>query len=198
MSAPASYPLAWPLGWPRAKRRHPASFRDKSNGKLAAVPLSVACRRLQDQLDSLRARDVTLSTNLETRVDGQPRGDRAEPFDGGAALYFKLNGRDTVLACDKWDRVADNIVALAKHIEAIRGQERWGVGTVMQAFAGYQALFPPPPWHETLECRPDASREEIHAAYLKQARAKHPDTGGDRHLWDRLQNAYEEAKASIC
>jgi hypothetical protein len=58
-------------------------------------------------------------------------------------VYFKLHGKDRVLACDKWDRVADNIAAIAAHIDAIRRQDRYGVGTIDQAFAGYSALPPP-------------------------------------------------------
>jgi hypothetical protein len=33
--------------------------------------------------------------------------------------------------------VADNIAAIAAHIDAIRRQDRYGVGTLDQAFAGY-------------------------------------------------------------
>jgi len=36
--------------------------------------------------------------------------------------------------------VSDNIAAIAAHIEALRAQERYGVGTIEQAFAGYSAL----------------------------------------------------------
>src|SRR3712207_8918795 len=48
-----------------------------------------------------------------------------------------LKGEKRVLACDKWDRIADTIHAIAKTIEATRGIERWGSVTTEQAFAGY-------------------------------------------------------------
>jgi hypothetical protein len=35
------------------------------------------------------------------------------------------------------------MAALAAHIGALRGQDRWGVGSVEQAFTGYQALPAP-------------------------------------------------------
>ena len=71
-----------------------------------------------------------ISTNLKLRLDGLPRSDQATPADPGVAVYFELDGKTIVLACDKWNRVADNIYAIAKHVDALRGQDRWGVGTV--------------------------------------------------------------------
>lgn len=206
MTAATAYPLAWPLGWARSTVRRPAAFKDGKSASRPtygnyqpAIPVSIAVarERLQRELDHLAAINVILSTNVELRLDGHPRSARAEPTDTGAALYFNYGGRDTVLACDKWDRVADNIVAIAKHIEALRGQERWGVGTMAQAFAGYQALPSVPGWHETLEVAPTACRADIDAAYRRKARSAHPDTGGSRHSWDRLQAAYEQAKGSV-
>lgn len=61
-------------------------------------------------------------------------------IDRGAAVYFEMKGKPVSLACDKWNRVEDNIWAIAKHIEALRGQQRWGVGSIEQAFRGYTAL----------------------------------------------------------
>jgi hypothetical protein len=44
-------------------------------------------------------------------------------------------------ACDRWDSVADNVQAIRKTIEALRGIERWGTGDMVQrAFAGFVAL----------------------------------------------------------
>ena len=57
-------------------------------------------------------------------------------------MYFKLDSvpEGLVLACDRWLRVEDNIAAVAAHIGALRGIDRWGVGSVRQAFAGYKRL----------------------------------------------------------
>jgi len=141
------FPLTWPVSWPRARSRSTARFSQKvDNGRwneTKSVTIAVARDRLQREVDLLGAKDIILSTNVELRLDGQPRSDRNPPADPGVALYFKLKGRDTVLACDRWDRVADNITAIAKHIEAIRGMDRWGVGSVDQVFTGYQALPAP-------------------------------------------------------
>lgn len=193
-----AYPLAWPAGWPRAKSRQRASFSKKtwdssyrwqSTGRLSVAD---ARQRLSDELDRLGARYVTLSTNLETRLDGQPRSNQAEPADPGVAVYFRLDGKDIVLACDKWDRVADNIAAVAKHIDAIRGMDRWGVGSTRQAFAGYEALPAPEQWWQVLGLSERAGREDIKAAYRQKAREAHPDQGGSDAAMARLNAARDQ------
>ena len=73
-------------------------------------------------------------------------------------------------ACDKWDKVKDNINAIANTIAAIRGIERWGASDMMErAFSAFEALPPPMsglrPWYDLLGARPDASANEIEAAY---------------------------------
>ena len=194
------YPLTWPAGWPRAKSRLDALFhkrRDTGRGytEKSSLTMAQAREQLQSELDRLGARDVLLSTNVELNLNGQPRGDRARPSDVGVACYFKLKGRDTVLACDKWRRVEDNIVAIARHIEAIRGQDRWGVGTVEQAFTGYAALPAPIAkrhWTAVLGLTIDATRDAITARYRELA--KH--AGGDEGKLLDLNLARDEALAA--
>ena len=193
-----AYPLQWPAGWPRARHRTRAAFGTTGRsreGYKQSLTVAEARGRLSDELDKLNARYVTLSTNMELRLDGAPRSGQPEPHDVGVAAYFHLAGKETVLACDKWDRVADNIAAIAKHIEALRGMDRWGVGTAAQAFAGYQALPSPEQWWQVLKVKPDASRDEITAAYRDLARAAHPDTGGSTAAMARLNAARDQGLA---
>ena len=193
----SAYPLHWPISRARWRgTRRTAQFKDY--GRTLGLP--AARVRLRDQLDALGGRQVVLSTNLELRLDGRPRADRTAPSDPGVALYFKLAGRDTVLACDKWDRVADNIGAIAKHIEALRGQDRWGVGTIEQAFAGYQALPAPEgakDWREVLGLTGAVTLAQIDAAYRAKAHAAHPDKGGSTEAMARLNAARAAAKAAL-
>lgn len=183
------YPLSWPMPKPRTRHRGTAHFKDYG-GK---VSIAKAIERLETQLDAIGAASPVLSTNLELRLDGRPRSDRSPPADPGVALYFTLKGRKIALACDRWDRVADNIVAIAKHIEALRGQDRWGVGTIEQAFAGYEALPAPEQWWQVLGIGMQATAAEITEAYRKLARAAHPDTGGSEAAMARLNAARDEA-----
>lgn len=193
-----AYPLQWPSSWWRAAYRSRAKFNTKGrSGYADSLTVAESRQRLSDQLDALGARYVTLSSNLELRLDGQPRSGAPEPKDVGVAVYFRLNGKDTVLACDKWDRTADNIAAIAKHIEALRGIDRWGVGTAAQAFAGYQALPSPEQWWQVLGVSQHAEKSEISAAYRAKAATCHPDQGGSDAAMARLNVARDQGLDAI-
>ena len=135
--------------------------------------------RLQAEVERLRATSPILSSNVELRLDGQPRAGRAEPVDPGVALYMRLRGQPVVFACDRWDKVAGNMAAIAAHIEAMRGMARWGVGSVEQLFTGYTALpapLVPDDWRSALQQPRDLAAAE--EAYRRLMRAAHPDSGG--------------------
>jgi hypothetical protein len=187
-----AYPLSWPFGWKRTPthlRQRAAFGKNRANSygwqTKDRLTLEQARARLVGELDRLGARDEVLSTNLQLRLDGWPKSGQRVPDDPGAAVYFDYAGRPTVLACDKWDRVEDNIAALAKHIEAMRGMDRWGVGSVEQAFTGYQALPAPDPWWKLLGLDgPVRDESAIKSAYRKASTAAHPDRPGGSH--DRM------------
>jgi hypothetical protein len=155
-----------------------------------------ACEAVLDELRRLGADPAAavLSTNVGTRQGRLPRSLTAQPADRGVAVYFVLSGRDQVLACDKWDRVEDNLYAIARHIGALRAQSRYGVGTVEQAFQGYLALPPKEPWWSVLKVSPDAHHKDIERAYQREARRVHPDHGGSAEAMARLNAAREEAR----
>lgn len=203
---PTAFPLTWPSGWLRTPvaRRAPAKFRStqtkswSSGGSYRAsdaIKLTDARDRLQREFDLMRATGVVLSTNLRLRLDGLPRAGEPEPADPGAACYFKLRGRPVVLACDRWTRVAGNIAAIAAHLDAMRGMERWGVGSVEQLFTGYAALpapIAPDDWRSVL--RNPQSLDEAETAYRELMRSAHPDAGGSQAAAARLNAAIAEAR----
>ncbi len=182
-------PLEWPTGRKRATWREDAKFRH-DGGRL---PFDKAVKRLEGELDRLGAKDVRLTMNVERSLSGKPIGS-VTPSDPGAALYFMLKQKPYVLACDKWDRLADNIGALAAHIEALRGQERWGVSEgVEQAFAGHAALPPPKtPW-QVLGIPEGSNEIIIRQAHRKLATLAHPDNGGSDDAMAELNRARDEA-----
>lgn len=202
MDAPQRYPLFWPAGWPRAKIRSTAAFgvmREKGGHGFksrSVLGMDEAMKRLERELEALGAKDIVLSTNHELNLRGIPRGDRS-PADPGAAVYFKLRGKDAALACDKWNRLADNIGALAKHIEAMRGMNRWGVGTVEQLFTGYTMLPAPEQWWNVLGVPRNATKGRAFNAYRDKAREAHPDQGGSDAAMARVNAAWEAAKAEF-
>jgi DnaJ domain len=204
MSEPVRFPLQWPVGWERtpAHERMAASFRKGGSatrdpvtgigGRAPTRALSVpdALARLSQQLGLLEATHEVLSTNLQVRLDGLIKGGQVEPADPGAAVYFRLHGAARCLACDRWTRLADNIAAIAQHVDALRRIDRYGVGSLDQVFAGYAALPPTSAdWWIILGVPRDATREQIETAFRALARRYHPDSGGDHTAMARINDA---------
>lgn len=189
----SAFPLAWPAGWPRAARRNRAPFQ---------MTLKGARDHLMNELRLMGARYVVLSSNMELRQDGLPYANQRQPTDAGVAVYFQWRGKQMTFACDRWEKVEDNVRAIGKTIEALRGIERWGASDMMErAFSAFEAL-PPPSGTVTVSCwdildlTPGAPGAEIDRAYRSKAKNAHPDRGGTREDWDRLQAAYEQALAA--
>lgn len=199
MAEQKSYPLTWPEGWPRTPShlRKDSPFTRAIRYASRMRSMDEACSGLVSELRLLRASGEILSTNVPRRLDGQPYSNKSQPSDTGAAVYFQFKGKPVSLACDKWRRVEDNIWAIVKHIEALRGQQRWGVGTIEQAFRGYTAL---PAigqsggikWWETLGVPLNASHDQVKEAYRLLVKKYHPDVagGGDSELFHRIQEAW--------
>lgn len=195
-----TFPLKWVDGRPRTAAPKTALWRHDGR----PVTMTVAKRRLIDQVSAMtkpgktwRVTNMILSTNIELRRDGGARLDRRDPSDTGVAFYFDLDGKPHALACDRWDRVPDNVAAIAAHIEALRGQERWGVADIAQAFAGHVALPAPEQWWQVLGVPQTATAAEINAAYRSKAQTAHPDRGGSDAEMARL-NAARDAGLGRC
>jgi DnaJ domain len=204
MENKTAYPLCWPEGWPRtagneiAKSRflRPCAYSSRYRS------LSEVVNELQGELDRLGAGNIILSTNIVLKLDGLPRSGQVAPKDKGAAVYFLLDNKPVSLACDKWDRVEDNIWAIVKHIEALRGQERWGVGNISMAFRGYMAL-PAPQGNgcdpfDTLGIPKNSSWDQVKDAWRNIAKAHHPDTSGsDGEFFKVAKEAYEQIEQMV-
>lgn len=194
MTPKEAFPLTWPEHWPRTARERIQQSRFGTWAK--PVTMAKACQLLYDELRRLGVSDIIVSSNVRVRLDGLPMSGQAQPNDKGIAVYFKFKGRQTVFACDKWHRVEDNLYAVAKHVEALRGQHRWGVGSIDQAFRGYQALperSGGSAWWEVLGVAINASEEQITNAYRAKAKLAHPDTGGSHEKMTALNDAYRVA-----
>lgn len=203
MKTQQAFPLSWPASWKRTDFRRVAPFHKIGPSRnRRQVSMNEATIEIYRELKLIGVGDynVVISTNVELRNDGLPYSNRARPSDPGAAVYFKLKGKDCVLACDKWDRVEDNLTAIAKHVEALRGQERWGVGSVEQAFAGYTALPAPgdsgTDWRDVLGVDDSGPRafEFARDRYRDLAKAAHPDNGGSHARMVVLNNAWDAAR----
>lgn len=196
-----AYPLAWPIGWPRAKHRVRAKFSAMTNGATRRLTIGEGRDRLLVELRRLGATQPVISTNAPLRLDGMLRADAREPTDPGAAVYFRLGNHPRVLATDRWDRLADNLAALAAHIEALRAIERYGVGSLEQAFAGYRALAAVgarQPWYVVLGFKdPPRTRTTAEAKYHELMQRHHPDHGGNANQAAEVTAAWAEGRKAM-
>lgn len=214
-----SYPLAWPVGVARSKSKESARFHGHSYSSYETTNYTTGQRETRTRTSRrdvtvAEARDavmleltrlgasapVIISTNLRTRLDGLPAGGQAEPSDPGVAVYFLLNGVETCVAIDRFTRVADNLRAVARTIEALRGIERWGGASLLAtAFTGFQGLPAPgetsePAWWVTLGVDENAAQETIEAAGRRLVAAHHPDKGGDAEEFKRVVAAWNAGR----
>lgn len=188
-----AYPLQWPVGWPRTEHPERARFQTSQ---------SSAQNGIIRELARLGATDVVISTNQPLRRDGMPYASRRAPDDSGVAVYFKLDGADQCIPCDKWWTIADNMHAIELTIGALRGLDRWGAKEMVNAaFRGFKALpetaivtpYQKRAWYEVLEVAQTASAEVIKAAYRQKMLKAHPDHGGSSEQFLEVQNALKES-----
>jgi len=190
---------AYPLQWPEYQNRTSGYSRKKSN---FGVRFSKARDEAIREINLLGGKNIVVSSNLETRQDGLPYANAKEPSDPGVAIYFQLKEKAMVFACDKWKTTTENIRAIGKTIEAIRGIERWGSSEMMeQAFQGFKALPAPKKlsWRLVMGFNHHSvpSKDELRKAFRDKAMLEHPDHGGDNEKWKKVQFAYEQAKAEL-
>jgi hypothetical protein len=187
---------AYPLDWPDNQKRTTNPVRSQFK-----TGFEMARKFLSDELARLGATGPVISTNVPLRSDGMPRASmRPDYGDMGVAVYFTYQNSQMVLACDKYDRIYDNIQAVAKTIEAMRGIERWGTSEMMsRAFSGFKALNAENPgesWWSILGISPQASLAEIDVAYKQKLKETHPDRGGSTEKMVKVNLARDQARAA--
>ena len=153
----AASPLSWPTGKLRARNCHRSRFD---------VSFDTARDFLLHEIRLFGGKLPVLSSNVSLRFDGLHYATDRQPDGRGVAIYFTLMCQQMCFCCDRWNTFADNIQAVRKTIEALRGIERWGTGDMVEeAFTGFLALPAPPTSWEVVGLKPGASREEIKAAF---------------------------------
>lgn len=195
-----AYPLQWPIGWRRATSRKSAAF--KSYKRQLCVMDGV--ERVLRELEALGARNrdnIVISTNVPTRLDGLPRSNVGEPVDPGAAAYWVTRGlkQPRCMAIDRYDRVADNLAAIAATLDAMRAIERHGGAEILdRAFSGFVALpSPEQPWQTLGLDTSNPTPEQIEEAYRRLAMQHHPDRGGDAQQMARINAARDALRERL-
>jgi hypothetical protein len=191
-------PLTWPDGWTRTKSPERSRF-----GKWQKpVSIAVATTFVLEELRRMGIGDwnVIISTDLRLRQDGLPYSNQREPDDKGASVWWKDGDEQRVIALDKYDRIADNIYAIGKTIEAMRGIERWGGGEILErTFTGFTALPNPdaqPSWRDVLDYYGD-DIDDANTAYKVARAVAHPDKGGDTDRFYLVNQAWEQAEQEL-
>lgn len=195
------HPLRWPLSRPRSKTLEKARFAQTRK-------LGAALSELGLELLRLEAIDWQITTNLYFGAFAKlterlfPEAVRkavakVQPTDPGVAVYFTVKGKDYCLCCDKYNRVEDNVWAIALHISAVRALERYGVGTRFENLGGYQlkagSTAAQMSWPGILGVELPTTKEVVMQRYRDLVKFKHPDAGGSHEEFVLLQRAMEEA-----
>ena len=195
-----AYPLQWPTGWNRTEIREHSNFRTGQGYNSRPTTHYEASNLLSNELNRLGAKNIVLSSNLRLKQDGLPYSKQIQPEDVGIAVYFEYQGNQQCIPCDKWKRAEDNIKAIAKTIEAIRGIDRWGAkDMVTAAFKGFQALpdYTSDDGRVMTQMYQDyfsdcEDRYDVHDKYKRLRRELHPDQGGDAEAFKIMMGQYKK------
>jgi hypothetical protein len=208
MNEITAYPLCWPPGWRRtsAGQRDRAHFGTSQQVKSQysenyyrqkkELTIDQAIGRVLAELErmDIQRHQVVISTDLRLRQDGLPYSSQATgKLDPGAAVYWTVGKQKRCMAVDRYDRIADNLGAIAATLEAMRAIERHGGAEILdRAFTGFAALPAPAPQekpHEVLGVDERATTVEIEYAYKRLAAQNHPDRGGSTEQMSRINTA---------
>lgn len=221
MSEKHAYPLDWPQGWKRTPKdeRTRAAFgvmkatyyttRNEQTGlqeqrrgidQRNQLTMDQATKRALQELQRMgfERDEIVISTNIELRLDGLPKGGRSAPTDPGVCVYWRKGKQTRCMAVDRYDRVADNLGAIAATLEAMRAIERHGGAAILdRAFTGFVALAAPEqPW-QVLGVSPNPTEKEVLDAHRRLAMKHHPDRGGDTDQMGRI-NAARDEMLEVC
>lgn len=183
-------PAIWPSGARTvAYLRRPPRFKADWRGTLAL---------LERELNQLDADSAVLEAGFQEgdiRIDGLPRAN-ARPSDPAVVLNFESKFGPLRYGCDTFTSYEANLRAIALALEALRLVDRYGVTKRGEQYAGWKAL------PDITPSRIEAERfilaygdglkhRDLKAAYREAAKKLHPDVGGSRAEWDKLQRAKE-------
>lgn len=172
-----AFPLQWPLGFERSKVKEYSNFK---------CTLAQARDGVLYELEKLGATNYRISSNVPVKRDGQMYGSmKAIDGDNGIAVYFTWKGKQRVLACDAYYSLWENLRAIEKSLDAMRGLGRWKVSNILDAaFTGFKTLA------ESNDLGFEVTKEN-YKALVKKYHPDNPDTG-DIEMFLKIQEAYKQ------
>lgn len=179
--------IEWPAGWDRTPARRRRKKRSFDTG-------------LRDTIDELEHElETGLDVDdwrLDTAAQHQERNPKypyadASPDDPGAVVRWSKDGEQFAVACDRWSRLRDNVREILKYLADKRRMSNRPVQTGRDEFSnarlppgdeeGGVAIAVPAETdpHDVLGVDPDASDDDVKAAFRKKVKEAHPDGDGN-------------------
>lgn len=188
------------IDWPPHLDRTPAG--DRRGESKYSVSLAKAVSDLETELDRIAPERHRVSFgNLHKKGNGMPRHD-ANPDDPGFVVYWTEGGTDYAVACDHYQSLRDNVREIGKWLKETRLRDNREIVTGGSNFAA--AELPPgsdpddddvpepiDDPYAVLGVHPEASINDVEAAFKRKAKATHPDGGGSDAEFKRIKRAYE-------
>lgn len=157
--------------------------------------------------------NIVITSNLPT-TDGRSYASNLVEDPGIAVWWIQTKigkaGQERVLACDRWLRPTDNLHAINKSLDAMRGMDRWGAQEMVErAFSGFAALPSGDStvvenWRDVFNLGdgisafdPDEQLAVVKSRYKRLASKYHPDITGDSTSMIRLNAAMEQAEKEL-
>lgn len=210
----------YPVPETRSRRRAPfhrkATVADSAWRQPKRILLSDALGLLEREATQLGCRHLVLEADYregQIRNDGWPRAD-AKPSSPRVVISL-VNSKHGPLRypCDTFDRWEDNVMAVARGLEALRMVDRYGVTRRGEQYSGWKSLPSQStttmttesaaavlvalaePELDSLEARKRISDVLSRAAlgrdlYLAGVKRHHPDVGGDAEKFKALGQAW--------
>jgi hypothetical protein len=194
-----AYPLQWPIGFKRteARLKTHAAFQ---------TSFAVARDKTIQEIKAFGGTNPIISSNIPLKKDGTPYAVKFGEWksisdDTGIAVYFTYKNEMKVLCCDAYLCFDDNMQAIRKTFEALRGIERWKVSEMLsRSFTGFKALPGSTEaemniWYILKFDSKPATFKELQERYWELAKVRHPDSPcGSEHAFHILNEAFEKAK----
>jgi hypothetical protein len=197
--------------WPREHDPTPAHER---RGSPFRASHSHTLKLLDYELAALGAGSVVLQVDIpanKIRLDGLPHSNAPiGAGNPGVVLSFETADGKFMYPCDRFATWKQNLRALALTLEKLRAVDRYGVSTHGEQYVGWKALSEnvdadlSPEAAATIIARTAGVSDDddlvvvvnniLHAGelmthYRRALRYSHPDHGGSRAAFDRLQAA---------
>lgn len=188
--------------WPGIRR----SPRDQKDGsKVFSADYNTTLNSLEREMRYLHAKSIVIEADFhvdQIRNDGWPYSS-ATPKSSGVILSFSSQHGPLRIPCDYFRGWQHNLRAISLHLERLRLATNYGVGQFGEQYTGWKQLAAPAQMSASGAAAivaqiaeiPDnaddilTDQEAFETAYRMAAKVAHPDTGGKREHWDRLQEA---------